>query len=767
MKKAILTITCTCLLIAMPTFAQTLNDYVDEVIGDTLVVKEFWDMGTEGEPSTLINAIELDTEAPAGRVYRLKTGGWYPLSRALNTPTDRIVRIVGDNDTPMAMSDATTYPPLVTGYTDGTNTQSGDIIVFKNDVVVKNIMLLPAVDDGSFGWTCMTAGAPDNTFTMDNVLMEHTKWVMIQSNDYAGTSVHLNNCYFVNMSGQACRRNGGVYDNVSNNTDTMYVENCTHVMAQGMMYKFRNYPLTKAFFNHNTFVNCAGQLFETFGYQNNWVVTNNLFVNSHVQGYMPGLDYGETDQDSLPMGIINVDAFPSSTGYFEGLTEAGRKILVNANGVYWDLALDAIVPALNDGAVNGSTDWVSQMITMNTRTQDMFDDDATYPLLTEGAWIEGGDPAFVTPADLMTDALDGLITFSISTADESSTDVLPTWRVTSTPVLPDNFIYPDWPIAVDLSYTNSAYLTAGYGGLPLGDLNWFPTQKAAWEAQKDVEHATIEIALNSGDVGVDLVTNRVTNGSFEKTAVGPVELDGIVGWALEVGSGVDPAPDFEIVDDPVQQGSHALAITVNSLGTNAWDIQAIAEGIPVTPGATYSYSIWAKTSDPGGSKASFTVGNAAYQEYLRIHEAALSTEWQEFTKEFTITDDYTTVRAPIHFSIAGNVGDKIYVDNLKITLPEVSVEQIQALPTEYVLSQNYPNPFNPTTTIEFTLSKRSEVSLVVYDILGRIVTELASGNLNAGCHTVNFNASNLASGVYFYKLTAGDFVKVKKLMLLK
>lgn len=761
MKKA--TLILICLLIAMPVIAQVLDDYVDEVRGDTLVIKDFGDMGFE--PSSLINAIELDVSAPAGRVYELKTGGWYPLGRALNSPTDRKVEIRGDDDTPMAMSSNATYPPLVTGYTDGTTTQSGDIIVFRNDVTIKNIMLLPAVDNGAFGWTCITAGAPNNTFTMDNVLMEHTKWVMVQSNDYAGNSVFLSNCYFVNMSGQACRRNGGVYDNVSNPTDSMVVENCTHVMAQGMMYKFRNYPINRAFFNHNTFVNCAGQIFETFGYQNNWVVTQNLFVNSHVQGYMPGLDYGETDQDSLPMGIINVDEFPSLTGNFEGLTEAGRRILVDANGVYWDSRLDAIVPDLNNNVVNGSTDWVTQMFTMNTRTQSMFDDATTYPLLTEGSWIMGGDPNFVAPQDLMTDAVDDLVTFCQSTADDASTAVLPNWRVTSTPVA-DNFIYPDWPIAVDLSYTNAAYLTAGYAGLPLGDLNWFAPEKATWEAQKDAEHTAIEDALNNG---TPLVTpsNLVTNGSFEQTAVGPVALDGIVGWALSVGSSVDPVPDFEIVDDPVQQGSHAFAITVNSLGTSAWHIEATAEGIPVTPGATYTYSIWAKTSDTGGSKASFTVGNAEYSEYLRIHEAALTTEWQEFTKAFTITDAYTTVRAPIHFSIAGNEGDTIYIDNMKITPPETSVEQIQALPTEYVLSQNYPNPFNPTTTIEFTLPKRSEVNLVVYDLVGRVVAELASGNLNAGCHTVNFNASNLSSGVYFYRLTAGDFVSVKKLMLLK
>ncbi|MFZ0454014.1 MAG: T9SS type A sorting domain-containing protein [Ignavibacteriaceae bacterium] len=98
----------------------------------------------------------------------------------------------------------------------------------------------------------------------------------------------------------------------------------------------------------------------------------------------------------------------------------------------------------------------------------------------------------------------------------------------------------------------------------------------------------------------------------------------------------------------------------------------------------------------------------------------------------------------------------------------VGVEGTKSLlPTEYSLSQNYPNPFNPTTTINFALPKSSDISLVVYDILGRKVAELINGNLAAGYHSINFNASNFASGVYFYRLQAGNFVSVKKLMLLK
>ncbi|MHB9041612.1 MAG: DUF5666 domain-containing protein, partial [Melioribacteraceae bacterium] len=91
----------------------------------------------------------------------------------------------------------------------------------------------------------------------------------------------------------------------------------------------------------------------------------------------------------------------------------------------------------------------------------------------------------------------------------------------------------------------------------------------------------------------------------------------------------------------------------------------------------------------------------------------------------------------------------------------------ESLPTDYELKQNYPNPFNPTTSISFTLSKVENVSLTVYNIIGQEVASLVNGQMNAGLHVVTFNAARLASGIYFYRLHAGDFVAIKKMVLLK
>ena len=88
-------------------------------------------------------------------------------------------------------------------------------------------------------------------------------------------------------------------------------------------------------------------------------------------------------------------------------------------------------------------------------------------------------------------------------------------------------------------------------------------------------------------------------------------------------------------------------------------------------------------------------------------------------------------------------------------------------PQTYALSQNYPNPFNPSTKIDFTIPASSQVELKVFNVLGQEVASLVNGTLTAGSHTVTFDASKLASGVYLYKISAGSFVSTRKMVLLK
>ncbi len=105
---------------------------------------------------------------------------------------------------------------------------------------------------------------------------------------------------------------------------------------------------------------------------------------------------------------------------------------------------------------------------------------------------------------------------------------------------------------------------------------------------------------------------------------------------------------------------------------------------------------------------------------------------------------------------------------MKLLNIPVSVENEElTIPNEYTLFQNYPNPFNPSTNIKFSLPKASNVKLTIYDAIGREVRTLLNNELSAGTHTIQWNASNIASGIYFCRIEANDYVKVNKMLLLK
>ncbi|MFN3394776.1 MAG: choice-of-anchor I domain-containing protein, partial [Candidatus Thermochlorobacter sp.] len=115
--------------------------------------------------------------------------------------------------------------------------------------------------------------------------------------------------------------------------------------------------------------------------------------------------------------------------------------------------------------------------------------------------------------------------------------------------------------------------------------------------------------------------------------------------------------------------------------------------------------------------------------------------------------------------VANEVSGTVTTIQLSAT---ASVEQLaDIVPRGFALEQNYPNPFNPTTTIRYSLPQAAQVSLKVYDILGREVAQLVKMRQAAGVYVAQFNAANLPSGMYFYRLEAGAYRETRKMMLVK
>jgi hypothetical protein len=278
------------------------------------------------------------------------------------------------------------------------------------------------------------------------------------------------------------------------------------------------------------------------------------------------------------------------------MEQVDRKWLVEANLAYWDSRVSDMGTEANNLAVNGFSTWTKQTMKMNSRTEGLFADDTNYPFLTQGVWYEKL-PSFTNSQDLLTDQVDAIKEYALATVDTTSAVTLPIWRVVNTD-LTNDFVYSDFPIPVDLSYSDADLMEGGTDGLPIGDLNWFPDAKADFNTNKATYFSSLLAAWNAGT-----------------TVLAVKELGGVV--------------------------------------------------------------------------------------------------------------------------------------------------------TEFKLSQNYPNPFNPMTTIEFSLPKAGNVTLKVYDALGKEVATLLDGFKTAQSYRVDFDASSLASGVYFYTLNTGNFSQTKKMVLMK
>lgn len=122
----------------------------------------------------------------------------------------------------------------------------------------------------------------------------------------------------------------------------------------------------------------------------------------------------------------------------------------------------------------------------------------------------------------------------------------------------------------------------------------------------------------------------------------------------------------------------------------------------------------------------------------------------------------------IQFNGISAWGTTLFLDSICVKSNLIGVKKVEnSIPKSYELFQNYPNPFNSSTKIEYDLPKSITIRLTVYNVLGKEVKTLVNEKQNAGSYQVEFDGGNLPSGVYFYKLTAGDFTAVRKLVLLK
>ncbi|MEO8513522.1 MAG: choice-of-anchor J domain-containing protein [Ignavibacteria bacterium] len=216
----------------------------------------------------------------------------------------------------------------------------------------------------------------------------------------------------------------------------------------------------------------------------------------------------------------------------------------------------------------------------------------------------------------------------------------------------------------------------------------------------------------------------------------------------------------------------------NTTGTNTIDLWLISP--PVDAAAGDTVSLWSRSPDASIYPDSIRIywsatgdtvpGSGAFVEIGKFQVSTAG--WSE--RRYTLPTGSATGRFAINYRVAGggptgNNSDYIGVDLVRVLGPStVGITPINnQVPSAYSLKQNYPNPFNPTTNINFSIPVSGMVKLSVFDMSGKEVATIVNGDVAAGNYAVNYNASQLSSGVYFYKLTSANFTDTKKMMLVK
>ena len=270
-------------------------------------------------------------------------------------------------------------------------------------------------------------------------------------------------------------------------------------------------------------------------------------------------------------------------------------------------------------------------------------------------------------------------------------------------------------------------------------------------------------ALNN-QTGSDIRTTntgfeiRFTLGALGASAAGDVRL-----FAIIVGQN---NPFFSNVLVPGTAGSANLGFNPNLASPPAGYTGPFNTGPIALPVELTSFTAQVTNE---GVRLSWTTASELNNSGFEVQRSTNQTNWA--TLGF-VRGAGTTTEAQSYSFVDASASGRVFYRLKQVDFDgqfEYSniIEVNAGVPKTFALEQNYPNPFNPSTAISYQLPVAGNVSLKVFDMLGKEVATLVNARQEAGAYTVNFNANNLSSGVYFYRLQAGNFVQTRKMMLVK
>jgi hypothetical protein len=841
-----------------------------QIIAQDQIVVE-WDDGAGNiVQDALYNAVMGDTAADGSRanlnrVYILKAGGYYWNNKTISNNFP--LRIEGE--TPGSTPE--THPATVEMVLDIiTSAAPGKMISCSNSLTLKNLYLIGSDELGtSTYYQPIEVNAVGKRFIFDNCVFERSDFSMIAWAGGSDNDITITNCKFRNlMERTPTQQWAGRGISVWTDADSVIIENNTFFNVNMCAIQIENGVANYLRFNHNTLVNIGRAMTSTSNvwwkesYFSNLLLVNVYFAGDAACDYSPEYAPGR-DPRAYYTGMFVVNPMPTRYG-----TDIGRRILFSNTAAY----LDSYFKTQYDDTVrvqpytNAITDSFFTTFSPSNGGQ---------MLIQDTTWLTA-NPNFTvnpnTPAQL--EAMYNSITATRGYQYYQTGIQGKPYYYGLVVIGPDTlWAEPSWPLPENFTYSDANLLAAGTDGLPLGDLNWFPTQKADFEANKALYVAQIE-NMPGGRIVEDVVNEfqaedgtlagtavvdpftgpswyTLTGGSsiewtFNSTYSGPLDMvvnaraDGgnigfdfilndvhIVdlarGWGQFVfWTGTETPVTFwtgkstdqfyeatylnaelkEATDFKVNSGANTLKLQYSWNNISFAQIDLYEAGttnlvVSLTPAAAVNNG-----ATPAGQGTwvpvgfnSVALGTAGSTEFnidlavpgtykVRIfyqnpdasQTGNILVDGNEATT-FTFEGDPDSVGlnviSPL-FSVTSGAhkltveGSQVKVDWLQLIRQYVtSIDERPEIPNGFSLSQNYPNPFNPMTRINFDLGKASNVKLTIYNILGQKVATVINQFMNAGAYSVNFNGSNLSSGVYLYSIEAGDFKMNKKMILLK
>ena len=276
---------------------------------------------------------------------------------------------------------------------------------------------------------------------------------------------------------------------------------------------------------------------------------------------------------------------------------------------------------------------------------------------------------------------------------------------------------------------------------------------------------TFTLAVDDGGV-IRTRTAVVTVGGKD---AGPVQGNllfnpgfdiGTIGWTFQT----DGTAEFSTVSPGFQSGASARVV-VSEMGNT---LSFSQPGLPAVHNSVYRLTFAAQSNLGRAVDVSFVRGSAAGVSYgLRTRNFDLTPDWKIYTVEFTSQNVADTSHdGTLVFDLSPYAVSDVEYQFDAITFERMSAP-VAEVPADAQLGQNFPNPFNPVTRIQYRLPALARVQLKVFNMLGEEVATLVDGLVEAGLHQVFFDASAVSSGVYAYRLVAGDYVEARKMLVVK